>query len=467
MMSMGHQKEIELVAQRIDFLETLAGQCLEKRDIVDELDHSRSTVDRAIRDLEAVDLVERSDGGYVTTIAGRLAAQQYRAFRREQRDILDAREALDPLPSDCTLPREVVVDSSITTEEGPFWLFEHVAQLLRSADRYRAVLPRLGDARHLRLCQTLAGRGDLDATVVSAPSVHQRTREEFPRLVVGLVETDGVVVESAETPPYGLLLVEREDEPATVAVVTYDEAGAVGLLRNDSEAAITWANERIESVRERARDAAEVLGDIGDEVATVAESDRRLSATLRTEGFVRIDAAFLDSATRWRSVRDCSAGTEEYAVDRESLCGTLQARLRAGEDVVLVGPPGSGKSALCKRVAVRWYEADDGAVLYRESDGDRPFEAVGVLESVVESARGHTLIVVEDAVRKEANAIFDVMETFSGREDITFLLDAHEREWEDPEDLPVDARLAAFRQEAIETVTMPQVERRAAADPAR
>jgi DNA-binding transcriptional MocR family regulator len=43
---------IDLASQRLDFLERLGEVALEKREMVDELDHSRSTVNRAVAELE-------------------------------------------------------------------------------------------------------------------------------------------------------------------------------------------------------------------------------------------------------------------------------------------------------------------------------------------------------------------------------------------------------------------------------
>jgi Mn-dependent DtxR family transcriptional regulator len=54
----------------------LAETPAEKGVLAGELDRSRSTVDRAVRDPEAAGLVERTDGGYATTLAGRLAAER-------------------------------------------------------------------------------------------------------------------------------------------------------------------------------------------------------------------------------------------------------------------------------------------------------------------------------------------------------------------------------------------------------
>jgi predicted transcriptional regulator len=442
----GGSDAIELVAHRVDFLESLAETPRHKPELVDTLSHSRSTVDRAIRALEDAGLVERTDEGYVVTVTGRLAAERYRAFLADERDVLDAQDALDPLPPTSEIPVDVLSSASIETGSGECWSFEHVGELLRSADHYRAALPRLTDSRHLRLSQARADRDALTATLSLAPDVLDRCREEFSQLAVTLAETDGLTVERIPEQPFGLLLADRDTGPTTVAMLTYDEDGVAGIVRNDTDAAVAWVREQLDALDAEARDATDALFDveIAGTVTTITESGDRLSPTLRTQGFVRVDADFPD--------RRESLDPED---ERISLLDDVQGRLLAGDDVALLGPPGSGKSTRCKQAAVRWHERGDGAVLYRETGSGQPFGAVGALEAAIESDPGHTLVVVEDAVKRGANAIFDVMQAVSGREDVSVLLDARESEWHDAEALPIDARLEAFRQEHVETVSIP------------
>ncbi|MFD1527517.1 P-loop NTPase, partial [Halolamina salina] len=114
-----------------------------------------------------------------------------------------------------------------------------------------------------------------------------------------------------------------------------------------------------------------------------------------------------------------------------------QRRLGAGEDVVLTGPPGSGKSTTCKRIAVAWHRNDRGTVLYREPDGERSLQSVPALRRAVDAAAGHTLVVVEDVVDPGARRALDLRAEFAGRDDVSFLFDARTAAWEGA-DTPTD-----------------------------
>jgi tetratricopeptide (TPR) repeat protein len=131
----------------------------------------------------------------------------------------------------------------------------------------------------------------------------------------------------------------------------------------------------------------------------------------------------------------------------------------ADEDVALVGPAGAGKSTVCKRVACRWYDRDRGTVLYRESGVGRPFRSTAALTRLLDRTAGRTLVVVEDAVRAEAAAVFSVLRSVADRPDVSFLLDARVDEWSDPEGFEADSVDPGAR-EAVETVALPPIDER-------
>ena len=111
-------------------------------------------------------------------------------------------------------------------------------------------------------------------------------------------------------------------------------------------------------------------------------------------------------------------------------------KLQNDENVIITGPPGMGKSLICKRISFRWYNNQSGTVYYRSSSPEEPFEDRAELSYAIESAQshsgGHVLVVVEDATRDESKEIFEVMEEYRERSnvDVSFLLDSRDSEWE-------------------------------------
>jgi len=457
---------LDLVARREDFLAALSEERAHKPGIVDELGHSRSTVNRAIEALEDAGWVNRDAGGYGTSGAGEAALADYREYLADQRAVLDASDTLATLPADCEIPLSLVTEGTVATEDPRYRLFETLADRLRTASRYRVALPRIADSRQLRLPQQRVADGTLSFEFLAPGGVHERLVEEFPHLASDLAGSGEVSVRRGEVRPYGLLLLDDDGE-TTVVVVAYDE-GVSGVLTATTPAAVAWAEDVYSDLRAATTDTAAAW-----ETATASQpfarmTGERLPAQLRTQGFVRVDDAFLDDQeplppeTAWRAglgLADVDAG---YAVPRHSdrsgeddLATQIRRRLDAGEDTAVLGPTGSGKSTVCKRVAVDQARNGDGVVLYRESGYGQPFTAPGALTAVLERVSGPVLVVVEDAVRAETAPAFEVMEQFRGTDDVTFLVDARESEWTGPDDVLGTARLTAYRRNHVSTVHVP------------
>jgi len=473
------QRTLDVLTKRLGVLRRLCSGAAYKRDLVDELDQSRSTINRAIDDLASVDLVERTDEGFTATLAGRLALERLGTFQRDLDDVVAAEAVVDPLPVDAPLDTAVVAGSEPVpaTDPAPYRPLEGFHDDLASAARYRALLPSLDDPRHVRLLYEHVVTDGRPAELVVSPEVLDTLRSEFPRRTAAMAESDGFGLFVGDVPPFALALADREppddgeqtagadpDGETTVHVVVFTERGGVhGTLANETHEAVRWATERYDAARGDAEERTEVL--LGDDAPTpVAHVDAdggaaeaasggglgtRLSVALEREGFVGLDVPYFrhepvaDPATAWRAGLTLPEVHTGYAVartlpdDDADMTERLLDDLTAGTDAVVVGPPGSGKSTVCKRVACEWYDRDRGPVCYREGGRGRPFESVDDLVVTADVADGHTLVVVEDAVRPDADAAFEALDRFADRDDVSVLLDARTAEWRDP---PGDVR---------------------------
>lgn len=475
-------EKLAVLGRRLDLLRRLRESPAPKRDLIDDLDQSRSTVDRAVSELEGVDLVERAEGGIALTTGGRVMLEWFETFQEGFDDVVDAQQVLAPLPGDADIGPPAVVGGDALLADAPtsYRPTERLHDALADAERYRAALPSLDDPRHVRLLYEHVVTRDRPAEVVVPPGLLQTFREEFPRRSSVLADSDGFDLLVGEVPPFALALVDSEGRTMpSVYVLVFTESGAVhGGLVNRSPSAVRWGEDRYAAVRDDAEDRVEAL--TADTDGGVMDADggmvrptlgRSLPVSLEREGFVRLDAGYFREApvaeptAAWRAGLTIPEVHIGYAVERPlepgggdevdspALSASLRARLEAGEDCVLVGPPGSGKSTTCKRVACEWYDADRGPVLYRPGGRGRPFESVADLALAVDVADGHALVVAEDAVRPEADAVFDAVELLGDREDVSFLLDAREHEWRDPPGDPADV-------DGLEVESMPPLAER-------
>jgi len=241
--------DIDIISRREDVLDELTRGPLHKRDLVECLDSSRSTVDRAIRELEETPLVERRDGGYVATFAGRLALECYREYRRKTKQIFDAEAALAPLPRDCDLPLEFVggAEIRVATDPAPYRLLERVLGTVRDADEIRTLLPVLYDSRFIECCYEHTVGEQRPAELVVDEPVVETVREDFSNQLEETATCDWFTLRTGPTPSYGLLLTTHGCKMSATVLVFGESLGPVhAVLQTDDPGAVQWAEERFE-----------------------------------------------------------------------------------------------------------------------------------------------------------------------------------------------------------------------------
>jgi tetratricopeptide (TPR) repeat protein/predicted transcriptional regulator len=479
------QEVRELVANRVEVLECVRTTPRDKRNLVANLNASRSTVNRAIRELEVVGLVTRTIAGYTVTAAGQEATDQYRTAVETVSDILATQNLLDTLPRDYPIHPALLADAAVERADDtmPYHLAKGVRERITAADRVRICLPVLATPQLLDCCHQGVVREGVTLELLTSSDLFETLTTEFPGPLAAMATEGGssytaYVVDTSSTspPPFGLVLAET-DGSATVSVIVYGEQHTIQeTIHNDTTDAIQWAEDWYAHAR---NSATEVTNDFcklpPKEQAPITVGLSTSSDTKRVEreaeGFVQLTSEYFAQRAPappmigWRTGFDLAGVHAGYAIDREverdgtrhNLTEDLVEHLDNRTDHAVLGPPGSGKSMVCKAVASRWYEQARGPVFYRESGTGATFNSASVLREQLRAADddGHVLVVVEDAVRAEANAIFRVMQTFRGSGNVTFLLDARTEEWNDPEMLPTDAGLETYQNETIETVTVP------------
>ncbi|WP_330633163.1 tetratricopeptide repeat protein [Halocatena halophila] len=181
----------------------------------------------------------------------------------------------------------------------------------------------------------------------------------------------------------------------------------------------------------------------------VIQRELRLQAmsTLRHAGFDQLDTLYFERhtpeppETAWRtggSLTEVNAGysllRERQAMnaddDRRIVAEEILARLTAGENLVVLGEDGTGKGTVCKQVACQWYnERDRGIVLYR----DEPVplsEKLDTLTKAIHSVGTELLIVIEGTSKRDANTVFEMLDTADKAGNVVILLTSTEREWD-------------------------------------
>ncbi|UPV76327.1 GntR family transcriptional regulator (plasmid) [Halorussus limi] len=262
-----------------------------KRELADELEESRSTIDRALRELEGVGFVERADRGYRTTLTGELAFEAYRRYVACLDGLVAAHDALKPLPTGAALDGALFEDATVAlpTQCSPHAPVESFEAVLDDADHARvfatAVIPAYVDIFH----EQIVDRG-MTADVVCAEGVLDWILSRREEQLAAIAGSDGVTLsETSADRAFSLVVTERESDasehegsagvPASatertpdrsasarapdgdqcreddgratetrdahhptkrVGAMLYDEGRLVGFVHTDARAAVAW-----------------------------------------------------------------------------------------------------------------------------------------------------------------------------------------------------------------------------------
>ena len=210
------------------------------------------------------------------------------------------------------------------------------------------------------------------------------------------------------------------------------------------------------------------------------ENSLLLTQAVRNEGFRQLSPLYFQRAPTspepgWRTtftLADVHAGipARRHSHDTQYTDEELLASLREGDNRLVVGRAGDGKSTRCKQAAVMWYRTSEtGPVLYRASDhAGAAFESRAALREAIDRAERHVLVVIEDAARANANVIFHVIQEYKTHTDVSFLLDACETELRRELDAQTVNRSSDIRQrEIVRTIERYELPAISVADVAR
>ena len=172
-------------------------------------------------------------------------------------------------------------------------------------------------------------------------------------------------------------------------------------------------------------------------------------ASLREQGFAELTAAKVydgdvEPERCWHRPFTWAEVHKGFPIDREwpakaehgtrtSITETLLTKLENGNQCILLGKSGAGKTTLSKIVAYRWFrENETGPVFYRRSGTGNPLTNPEYIRHAIETGREHgdVLVVVEDATRTGTLPIFELVDEYDASDDVVFLLNARKHDWE-------------------------------------
>jgi len=246
---------VETLCTRHEFLVSLRAGPREKRALVETLDVSRSTVDRAIRELQTEGLVERERRGFRLTAAGELAASFTEGMFSVTADLRAVAEVLGPVPASAPVDGRVVRNATVTeaSRATRYEPLTAVDKLLREATRLYGLAPLVTRRRSMEhLAEAVTDRG-ADAEIVFGESLADQMLPSMDEEIRSMVR-EGFTPFSTDDLPFGLVLGETPDGLRTCVITYTDEGDLRGVITNDAPEATAWAWDVYRSYRRDAVD---------------------------------------------------------------------------------------------------------------------------------------------------------------------------------------------------------------------
>jgi Predicted transcriptional regulator len=240
-----------LIADRSGFLRLLTAAPRSKRELTELLDCSRSTIDRVLRSLADAYLVEYRDGEWHATAAGACAYRKHDEYASFLSYLADAAPILAALPTETSIDDAFLEGSTahIAEENVPDAVLDPMLQSVREASLVRGFAPKalIGSAMDF---YDAAVTGDgYELELVLDGDVFDRLYELQPQETREAVEDPDVMLLRGAIPyVYGLWIV----DDTAVGIVVYTEKGIQGCILNDTETAVGWGVEQLESVKDTA-----------------------------------------------------------------------------------------------------------------------------------------------------------------------------------------------------------------------
>lgn len=236
---------LRLLAHRGALLRCIADGTHERRTLVDELDVSRSTVNRGIRDLQEAGLVAEEAGEFAVTRYGGLALEVYLTAEK----LSTVEPLVERLPRD--LPFGTIRHAEIVFAEppAPQRPVDDIRSMIDGASEAVALAPAVFPSIVKSTIDSVR-EGGLEVSVVVDETVLAGLWRERADVVETGLETEGYTLLVTDRPvTFGLLVV--DDRVASVGV--HDDTGRLlGLLIDEDRETVEWARETFEEYRRSA-----------------------------------------------------------------------------------------------------------------------------------------------------------------------------------------------------------------------
>lgn len=230
---------------RVRILRALSRDPMDLRDLREELDIPRSTVQRNVAALKEEGWVREAIDGYRASRVGEMVLSNFLQVVEVAGladELSDFVRWLDDPDLDLSLfdPADVVSSSS----SRPYAPSKAFAELLRHAAEIRILYPYLIPL-HVEVQRRQVEEGELRVETVLGPDAADAFATTYPEALEALLSRDQAVYRCPEDPPFTLAVYGDG-----IGIIAHDDAGMPrSLLETDSPDAVEWGEEQFRRYR--------------------------------------------------------------------------------------------------------------------------------------------------------------------------------------------------------------------------
>lgn len=245
----------DVLSKRHGVLESLAEGAKTKPELVDDIDRSRSTVDRAVDELLEVDCIEptkKAGSRFRLTVTGEVALQTARQYRSDTATLQSNASLLNALPADAHISRTFLSEAEVySSAKTPDVAVQPAIDLLPEATKLTGTAPVvLGE--YFDVLTEWVRNDSSELEIVLERDLLESLEVTYADELTTLTELDSIELYVLDDRiPYALWTMERQSD-VRAGITIYEDGGIKGSFVTDSQRAVRWAREEYGRYKESA-----------------------------------------------------------------------------------------------------------------------------------------------------------------------------------------------------------------------
>jgi len=236
---------LHILQKRRNIINELCDGNVEKREVLERVDVSRPTMDRAYRELNEIGIINSVGTSHVFTRFGKTVCHSMKEIFELVEAMEQARDFLIQLPEDAPIDLRVFLRANIHFAEAhaPQEVFVNVLQDIDEVDSVRgyasAFLPS-----HVSLFYDLIMNTDITFELLFTESVLDTLHSNYPDQLSDITEKDTCTVRSTDADiPFGVILI---DNSRVFVPLGDNRKQLIGIVENNTEYSVEWAKELLD-----------------------------------------------------------------------------------------------------------------------------------------------------------------------------------------------------------------------------